>query len=79
VGHKLLILRTLVPDDSGKLLSRRGATEPSWPSTWSGGRREVVIYCSGSTARASAGALPRHRRGRDRHVDTVDVYDRTAP
>ena len=41
---------------------------------------EVVIFCSGSTARASVGSAPAPIDAAVIGiVDTVDVYDRKAP
>lgn len=76
VGHKLLIVREMIPDDSGKLETVGGVAGTSVVVDLVGaGAGEMVIFCSGSTARASA--------GNDRApidgaivgiIDTVDVY-----
>ena len=81
VGHKLLILRTLVPDDSGKLLSPKGHEGTVVAVDLVGaGVGEVVIFCSGSTARASVGSAPAPIDAAVIGiVDTVDVYDRKTP
>lgn len=76
VGHKLLVVREMIPDDTGELKPVEEVSGTSVVVDLVGaGVGEMIIFCSGSTARASTG---------DDHapidgaivgiIDTVDVY-----
>jgi ethanolamine utilization protein EutN len=76
VGYKLLILRILTPDDSGALRhsGERGGTIVAVDLVGAG-VGEIVLFCSGSSARASTGNM---QTPVDAAVvgivDTVDIY-----
>lgn len=76
VGYKLLIIREMIPDDNGALQIVEGSAGTSVVVDLVGaGVGEMVIFCSGSTARASAGDGRAPIDGAIVGIiDTVDVY-----
>ena len=55
VGHKLLVVQQLKPDEGGKLVAARGSSEFTVSVDLVGaGPGELVLYTSGSSARNAA-------------------------
>lgn len=76
VGYKLLIVREMIPAEAGTLHPVEDSSGTSVVVDLVGaGVGETVIFCSGSTARASAGDGSAPIDGAIVGIiDTVDVY-----
>lgn len=75
-GHKLLIIREMTPDDDGKPQTVEGNSEVCVVVDLVGaGVGEMVIFCTGSSARTSTGDDRAPIDGAIVGIiDTIDVY-----